>query len=83
VSPSNELRKWYGHEPAKRKEFQRRYFAELKSRPESWQPLLTAARQGQVTLLFSSREPQHNNATALQTFLENHLTEKSLRTSRK
>src|SRR5678816_2004773 len=39
VSPSNELRQWFGHDPAKWKEFQRRYVAEMNKRPESWQPL--------------------------------------------
>jgi uncharacterized protein YeaO (DUF488 family) len=73
VSPTTELRKWFGHEPAKRKEFQRRYFAELEARPETWQPLLTAARKGPVTLLFSSRDIQQNNAVALKAFLEKHL----------
>jgi uncharacterized protein YeaO (DUF488 family) len=72
VSPTTELRKWFGHEPAKRKEFQRRYFAELEARPETWQPLLTAARKGPVTLLFSSRDIQQNNAVALKAFLEKH-----------
>ncbi|HWV99818.1 MAG TPA: DUF488 domain-containing protein [Candidatus Acidoferrum sp.] len=73
VSPTTELRKWFGHEPAKRKVFQRRYFAELEARPDTWQPLLTAARKGPVTLLFSSRDTQQNNAVALKAFLEKHL----------
>jgi uncharacterized protein YeaO (DUF488 family) len=70
AAPSNELRKWFGHDPAKWKEFQRRYEAELKQRPESWQPLLAAARKGTLTLLFSARDMEDNNAVALKNFLD-------------
>ena len=73
VAPSNALRNWYGHDPAKWDEFCRRYFAELDSQPEAWQPLLEAAQQGVITLLFSSRELKLNNAAALKLYLENHL----------
>lgn len=69
VAPSDSLRKWFGHDPSKWREFQRRYFKELEARPEAWRPLLEAAREGQVTLLFSARDEAHNNAVALQRFL--------------
>jgi len=46
VSPSNELRNWFGHDPAKWREFQRRYFTELNKKSEAWQSLLEAARGG-------------------------------------
>ena len=81
VAPSNELRHWYGHEPDKWEEFQRRYAAELESLPESWQPLLAAARQGPVTLLFSARNTDLNNAVALKVFLEKRLGERPRRGS--
>jgi uncharacterized protein YeaO (DUF488 family) len=67
VSPSNELRHWFGHDPAKWKEFQRRYFAELSQNPERWEPLLQAAQEGGVTLVFGARDEEHNNAIALKT----------------
>jgi uncharacterized protein YeaO (DUF488 family) len=70
VSPSNELRKWFGHDPAKWDEFQRRYFAELDRKPDTWQPLLQPPRQGNVTLVFSARDEEHNNAVALKNYLE-------------
>jgi uncharacterized protein YeaO (DUF488 family) len=73
VSPSNELRHWFGHEPAKWKEFQRRYFAELDAKAETWQPLLEAAREGDITLVFSARDEEHNNAVALKSYLEKRL----------
>lgn len=77
VSPSNELRHWFGHEPAKWKEFQRRYFAELDQKPESWQPLLEAAREGDISLVFSARDEEHNNAVALKSYLEKRLKTKT------
>lgn len=69
IAPSNELRKWYGHDPAKREEFKRRYFAELDAAPEAVQTLLEQAVKGRVTLLFSSKETQYNNAQALREYL--------------
>lgn len=70
VAPSNDLRKWFHHEPAKWEEFQRRYRAELEAKPETWQPLLEAAKAGGVTLLFSSHDTAHNNAVVLKAWLE-------------
>jgi uncharacterized protein YeaO (DUF488 family) len=74
VAPSTELRRWFGHDPAKWDEFRRRYFAELDAHPAAWHPLLDAARKGNVTLLYSSRETEHNNAAALKEYLNAHLT---------
>jgi uncharacterized protein YeaO (DUF488 family) len=73
VAPSDELRHWYAHDPAKWQEFRRRYFAELDSRPAAWAPLVKAARRGPVTLLFSSKELVRNNAVALKEYIESHL----------
>src|SRR5579862_3438310 len=73
VAPSTELRQWFSHDPAKWTEFQRRYLTELKQNPESWAPLVTAARNGTVTLLYSSHDATHNNAVALKKFLESKL----------
>lgn len=70
AGPSAELRKWFNHDPEKWDEFERRYFAELDSRPEAWTPLLKAAEQGSVTLLYSSHDREHNNAVALKAYLE-------------
>jgi len=83
VSPSNHLRDWFGHDPAKWKEFQSRYFAELDEKPDAWETLLKAARAGDVTLVFSARDTDHNNAVALQKYLENKLARKPSDTRRK
>ena len=73
VAPSTELRKWFGHDPAKWNEFRRRYTAELDANPAGWQALADAAVQGTITLLFSSRDREHNNAVVLRDYLLAHL----------
>lgn len=69
VAPSTELRRWFGHDPAKWDEFRRRYHAELDAHPDAWRVLLDAARHGQATLLYSAHDITHNNAIALQEYL--------------
>jgi uncharacterized protein YeaO (DUF488 family) len=69
VAPSTELRKWFGHDPGRWEEFRRRYSAELDAHPAAWRPLLDAAAGGDVTLLYSSRDTEHNNAVALRDYL--------------
>ena len=69
VAPSNELRKWFHHDPAKWSEFRKRYHAELEQHREAIKPLQDAAKHGPVTLLFSSHDTEHNNAVALQEYL--------------
>lgn len=73
AAPSHELRKWFSHDPAKWKEFQQRYRAELEAKPENWQPLLEAAKTGSLTLLFSAHDTEHNNAVILKARLEERL----------
>ena len=79
VAPSKELRSWFGHEPAKWKEFQRRYFAELDEHSDAWKDLLEAAREKDITLVFSARDTEHNNAVALKSYLEKKLSVKTRR----
>lgn len=70
VAPSNDLRRWFGHDPARWEEFQKRYFAELDTKPEAWQPIRDAAKQGRLTLLFAAQDKERNNAVALKRYLE-------------
>ena len=70
VAPSVELRQWFNHDPEKWLGFRRRYFAELERNREAWELLLRDARRGQVTLIYSSRDEEHNAAVALRDFLE-------------
>ena len=73
AAPSDSLRHWFSHDPLKWDEFQARYRAELEGNPDAWRPILEAARQGDVTLLYSVRHTQLNNAVALKSFLEEQL----------
>jgi uncharacterized protein YeaO (DUF488 family) len=70
AGPSTELRKWFSHDPGKWQEFRRKYFSELDHAPDSWAPIRDAARQGAVTLLYSSHDAEHNNAVALKEYVE-------------
>ncbi len=72
VAPSDALRRWFRHDPAKWPEFRRRYFAELDQRPEGWRPIVTEAARGPVALLFGAQDREHNNAVALRDYLLSH-----------
>ena len=69
LAPSNELRKWYGHDPDNWDEFKQLYFNELDANPERIQELFQLTQNSNVTFLFSSREPALNNAYALREYL--------------
>lgn len=77
VAPSDALRRWFGHDPKKWTDFRRKYFAELDRRPEAWEPILTTARHGRVTLVYSAHDTEHNNAVALKDYLDAHMSRKS------
>lgn len=70
VGPSTALRKWFGHDPDKWNEFRQRYFRELEKNSDAWEEIQSAARSGEVTLIYSSHDTEHNNAVALKEFLE-------------
>ncbi|MEX5214142.1 MAG: DUF488 family protein [Nitrospiraceae bacterium] len=73
VAPSDELRRWFDHDPNKWQEFQARYSTELDKKPETWRPLLLAVRKGPITLLYGAKDTEHNNALALKSYLERRL----------
>ena len=73
VAPSDGLRRWFGHDPLKWSEFQKRYRAELDDNPDTWKPILEAMERSDVTLLYSAHDTEHNNALVLKSFLEEHL----------
>lgn len=70
IAPSTELRKWFGHDPARWDEFRRRYHAELDALPERVAELRDRASKGAVTLCYAARDREHNNAVALKQYLE-------------
>jgi uncharacterized protein YeaO (DUF488 family) len=69
LGPSTALRKWFGHDPARWEEFQRRYQAELKEKKTLLATITEQAKARPVTLLYSAKDAQHNQAVALQNFL--------------
>ena len=72
LASSNELRKWFGHDPRRWEEFKRRYHSELRrpERQELLHDVLAPTRKGPVTLLYGARDEEHNEAVALREFLE-------------
>jgi len=72
IAPSDDLRKWFGHYPAKWPEFKRRYFKELDGKQEAVEQILSRAKNGAVTMLYSSKDEAHNQATALKEYLESY-----------
>ncbi|OQW37606.1 MAG: hypothetical protein A4E19_13085 [Nitrospira sp. SG-bin1] len=71
IGPSTTLRKWFNHDPARWAEFQRRYHAELKQKTALLATIIEQAKTGSVTLLYSAKDEEHNQAIALRSFLLN------------
>ena len=65
IAPSDALRKWFGHDPAKWEEFRARYRTELQSHAEILATLRAAAKKGTITLLYAAKDEEHNNAVVL------------------
>jgi uncharacterized protein YeaO (DUF488 family) len=65
LAPSTELRKWFGHDPARWEEFRKRYAAEVNEHPEQLQQLRALARKGTLTLVYSAHDEEHNDAVVL------------------
>lgn len=70
IAPSTALRKWFGHDPARWAEFKRRYFAELETQRESLDDVRAIAKQKTVTLIYSAKDTEHNQAVALHEYLK-------------
>jgi uncharacterized protein YeaO (DUF488 family) len=69
IAPSASLRTWFGHDPNRWREFQKRYFVELRANHAAVDHLKDLVSAGKVTLLFSARDIEHNNAVALADYL--------------
>ncbi len=70
IAPSEDLRKWFNHDPSKWEEFKVRYFNELNNNPKIKVLLELVKKSNNITLLYSARSP-YNNALALKEYLEN------------
>ena len=66
IAPSNELRKWFAHDPDKWPAFKAKYLQELKSKNEALSELHSKLKEGAVTLIYAARDEQHNEAVILQ-----------------
>ncbi|HET9431980.1 MAG TPA: DUF488 domain-containing protein [Chitinophagaceae bacterium] len=71
IAPSPELRKWFGHDPDKWKEFQKRYRQELKNNKQPVAVLKEQAKKGVVTLIYGAKDEEHNGAIVLKEWLDN------------
>jgi uncharacterized protein YeaO (DUF488 family) len=65
LAPSSELRQWFGHEPSRFEVFRRRYREELRRKPARIAKLRSRARKGTLTLVYSARDVEHNDAVVL------------------
>jgi uncharacterized protein YeaO (DUF488 family) len=72
IAPGDELRRWFGHEPARWAEFQKRYRAELDGNDEAVAQLRALLGKGRVTLLYGAHDEAHNNAVALAEYILRH-----------
>jgi uncharacterized protein YeaO (DUF488 family) len=70
VAPSTELRKWFGHDPAKWKQFQVRYRKELRENKDALELLKQKSKGRTVTLVYGARDVEHNEALVLKKVLE-------------
>jgi uncharacterized protein YeaO (DUF488 family) len=73
IAPTDELRHWFGHEPARWEEFQARYRAELEANPAPLDELIGRCRAGPVTLLFAAHDAGRNNAVVVRDVLRERL----------
>jgi uncharacterized protein YeaO (DUF488 family) len=72
VAPSTELRKWFGHDPARWEQFQQRYRKELRETKEAVKQLRQKAKEGTITLVYAARDERHNGALVLKRVLQGH-----------
>lgn len=72
VAPSADLRKWFGHDPARWQEFKKRYNAELRQNKEPVNLLKQKAKNNTITLLYAAHDEEHNGALVLKDYLEHH-----------
>jgi|SRR5215469_15995446 len=71
IGPSDALRKWFGHQPARWKEFEKRYRAELGKKIELIGQLRDAEKKhGTLTLLYGAKDEEHNQAVVLRDLLK-------------
>ncbi len=78
VAPSDKLRKWFGHNPKRWREFKRRYIKELKNNP-AFKKLLKEAQESDITLIYSAKDEKHNNAVVLAELIKRQESKKNIK----
>lgn len=73
IAPTTDLRKWFNHEPDKFKEFSKKYKEELASKNEDVEKIISILKKHNVTLLYSAKNPDINQAVVLKKYIENKL----------
>jgi uncharacterized protein YeaO (DUF488 family) len=74
IAPSDDLRKWFNHDPEKWGLFRKRFFTELDKQPDAIDEIKKTARKGPMTLVYGAREERFNNAVALKEYLVTRMT---------
>jgi len=77
IGPSNELRKWFGHDPDNWNEFKYKFFQELDQKKELVDQIVARAEEGDVLLLFGAKDEEHNNAVALKEYIDSRMKTQS------
>jgi uncharacterized protein YeaO (DUF488 family) len=73
IAPSAELRRWFGHDPERWREFRRLYERELRARDELVREIATLASRRRVTLVYGARDEAHNDAVVLAAVVRAHV----------
>lgn len=73
IAPSTELRQWFHANPEQFAVFSQRYYAELDQHHTIWQPFLNIVKQGTLTLIYSAKDTEHNQALVLKAYLQQQL----------
>jgi uncharacterized protein YeaO (DUF488 family) len=73
IAPSQDLRKWFGHDPAKFDEFSQKYRVELDANPATKNFIATISSHPTVTLVYGAKDEKHNNAVVLRDYVTEHL----------
>jgi uncharacterized protein YeaO (DUF488 family) len=76
VAPSNELRKWFSHDPKRWEEFKKKYEKELRGN-NKLDELVKMVKETDITLVYAAKDTKHNNAVALAEFIKKRLKEMS------
>ncbi|MFZ1076151.1 MAG: DUF488 family protein [Nitrosotalea sp.] len=71
IAPSDNLRKWFSHDPKKWIEFKKRYYKELEEKKDIVSKIrLFEKEKRMVTFLYSAKDKEHNNAVFLQEYMQ-------------